>query len=349
MTIDERTVPCAKGDIHLFTLANDHGMTVELSSLGAGIVSVVVPDKAGNLADVALGYKNPCDYMYDGPCAGKTPGRFANRIAAGRFTIDGETFRLATNNGPNALHGGPEGFQNQLWTPETIPGGVRFTYISKDGEEGYPGTLKAVVEYTIETDRNRLNIVLRATTDKPTVVNLTNHTYWNLSGEESGSVLEHMMNMRCSRFLPGDNTLIPSGEMESVAGTPMDFTTSKKLGQDIKADFPSIIHAKGYDSSWVVDDWEKDLYQDKIVVISDPRSGRVLEIGSTQPAAHVYTGNWLAGSPQSKSGHSYADYDGVAVEMQGMPDAPNKPSFPSQTLRPGEVYSHKITFTFTTE
>lgn len=347
MTIEERKVPSPKGDISLVTLANGQGMCVELSSLGAGIVSVVVPDRDGDLADVALGYADPADYLYDGPCAGKTPGRYANRIALGRFSIDGHDYRLAVNNGPNALHGGPEGFQNRIWETELLPDGVRFSYLSADGEEGYPGNLEVVVEYTLEEGSNRLNIDICAITDKPTVVNLTNHTYWNLRGEDSGSVLAHTMKMLCSRFLPGSDSLIPTGEMAPVAGTPMDFTEAKELGRDIKADFPAIRYAKGYDSSWVVDGWEPGKYTDKVVCIADPVSGRVLEVGSDQPAAHVYTGNWLGGSPVSKSGRPYRDYEGVAVEMQGMPDAPNKPGFPSQLLRPGETYRRRITFTFT--
>lgn len=349
MTIEERTAPCLKGDIHIVTVSNDKGMTVELSSLGAGIVSVVVPDRDGNLADVALGYANPADYLYDAPCAGKTPGRYANRIAKGRFCIDGKEYRLAVNNGPNALHGGPEGFQNQLWDVQLLPNGVRFTYNSKDGEEGYPGTLCVCVEYTLDENVNRLNIDIKAETDAPTVVNLTNHTYWNLAGEGSDTVLHHRMRMLCSRFLSSDDTLIPTGEMISVTGTPMDFTIEKELGLDIKADFPAINYAKGYDSGWVVDGWTFGKFIDGVVRISEPVSGRVLEVGSDQPSAHVYTGNWLNGSPLSKSGRSYRDYEGVAVEMQGMPDAPNKPAFPSQELRPGEEYHRRITFTFTTE
>lgn len=349
MTIEERQVNSQKGDIRLVTLTNSLGMTVELSSLGAGIVSVVVPDKAGNLADVALGYANPADYLYDGPCAGKTPGRYANRIALGKFSIDGNDYQLAVNNGPNALHGGPEGFQNQLWDVELLPAGVRFTYLSKDGEEGYPGNLRVAVEYTLEESRNRLGIALRAETDKPTVVNLTNHTYWNLDGEDAGPVLDHSMQMLCSRFLPGSDSLIPDGTMAAVAGTPMDFTNGHALGRDIKADFPALKYAKGYDSSWVIDNWQPGKYMDRVVVLRSANSGRVLEIGTDQPAAHVYTGNWLGGSPVSKSGRPYRDYDGVAVEMQGMPDAPNKPDFPSQLLRPGEQYRRRITFTFIAE
>lgn len=346
MIIEERTVSSPKGDIRLVTISNTKGMTVELSSLGAGIVSVVVPDRDGNLADVALGYANPADYFYDGPCAGKTPGRYANRIAKGCFSIDGVEYRLAVNNGPNALHGGPEGFQNRLWDVCLLPNGVRFSYVSEDGEEGYPGSLEVAVEYTLEEDVNRLSVDIYAKTDAPTVVNLTNHTYWNLKGEGSGSVLSHRMRMQCSCFLPGDETLIPSGEMASVAGTPMDFRSPKELGKDIKVDFPALNYAKGYDSSWAIDGWMPGKFTERVVEIEDPESGRLLEIGTDQPAAHVYTGNWLEGSPAGKCGRSYHDYEGVAVEMQGMPDAPNKPDFPSQLLRPGETYKRKITFTF---
>lgn len=348
MTVEERIAKCKKGDIHIVSLSNSHGMSVELSSLGAGIVSVVVPDSDGNLADVALGYADPADYLYDGPCAGKTPGRYANRIAKGKFSIDGQDYQLAINNGPNALHGGPEGFQNQLWDVELLPNGVRFSYLSADGEEGYPGTLRAEVEYTLEEEFNRLNIQIRATADKPTVVNLTNHTYWNLRGEDSDTVLDHRMRMLCSRYLPSSDSLIPTGEMAPVADTPMDFTAEKELGRDIKADFPAINYAKGYDSSWVIDGWRPGLFIERAVRIEDPQSGRILEVGTDQPAAHVYTGNWLDGSPKSKSGRSYRDYEGIAVEMQGMPDAPNKPGFPTQLLRPGQEYRRRITYTFTT-
>lgn len=343
MTVEERR----EGDIRLITIANKHGMSVKVSNLGAGIVSCVVPDAGGNPADVALGYRDLRDYDHDGPCMGKTPGRYANRIAKGHFVIDGKEYTLAVNNGPNALHGGPEGFQNRLWDVELLPNGVRFSYTSADGEEGYPGEVRAEVEYTVEEGFNRLNVDIRATTSAPTVINLTNHTYWNLQGEGSGSALSHLMTMKASRYLPTDNTLIPTGEMAPVAGTPMDFREAKELGKEIDHDFPALKYAKGYDASWVVDDWVPGKYQEAVVTLEDPRSGRKLEIGSTQPAAHVYTGNWLAGSPKSKNGGEYADYAGVAVEMQGMPDAPNKPMFPSQELRPGESYHQSITFTFT--
>lgn len=345
--IESNIIPTPYGDVTIFTLVNSVGASVELSTLGAGVISVVVPDVAGNLADVALGYNNIADYYADGPCAGKIPGRYANRIALGRFSIDGNEYQLRINNGPNALHGGPDGFQNRIWNSEIIPDGVRFSYYSADGEENYPGNLTAVAEY-IWDDDCRLALRLHATTDKPTIINLTNHTYWNLRGEGTGKITDHLMKMRCSRFLPGSDSLIPTGEMQPVDNTPMDFRNPKSIGRDLYADFPAIKYAKGYDSSWVIDDWIPGKMMEQVVVIEDPESGRILEIGTTQPAAHVYTGNWLSGSPKGKCGRSYEDYEGVAVEMQGMPDAPNKQQFPSQVLRPGESYDHVITFKFRT-
>lgn len=334
------------GGVRLITLSNPHGMSVELSNLGAGILSCVVPDAAGNPADVALGYANPLDYNHDDPCMGKTPGRYAGRIARGRFSIDGAEHYLRVNCGPNALHGGPDGFHNRVWDVELLSNGVRFTYVSGDYEELYPGQLTAIVEYTLEEDFNRLNIDYRATSTDITVVNLTNHTYWNLRGEHSGSVLDHILTLKCSRYLPTDDTLIPTGELAPVAGTPMDFTAPKTLRADIMQDFPALNFASGYDSSWVVDDWTPGTFIEAVAVLHDPVSGRTLEIGSTQPAAHVYTGNWLKGCPKSKSGRDYTDYDGVAIEMQGFPDAPNRPEFPSQLLRPRQEYHQAITFTF---
>ncbi len=235
MEIQKKT----EGEITLYTLTNASGASVTLSTLGAGIVAVNVPDANGKMDDVCLGYANPADYLADGPCAGKVPGRYANRIARGHFTLDGQEYSLAINNGPNALHGGPTGFMNRIWDAEEIGSGVRFTYHAPDGEEGYPGALTAVATYTWSDD-NTLRLRLEADTDAPTVVNLTNHAYWNLDGHDSGSVLEHGMQMNCSRFLPTDDTLIPTGEIAPVAGTPMDFTVEKKLVRDIKADFPSL-------------------------------------------------------------------------------------------------------------
>lgn len=344
MNIEKKTVISSKGEITLYTLTNAAGASVTLSSLGAGIVAACVPDKDGALADVVLGYADAADYFADGPCAGKTPGRYANRIAKGQFTLDGKQYQLAINNGPNALHGGPEGYCNKIWNANLEGDVVVFTLHSPDGDENYPGNLDATVKYEW-TEDCQLVITLGAVTDAKTVINLTNHAYFNLAGEDSGSVLDHKLQMACSRFLPTDDTLIPLGEMAPVAGTPMDFTAFKALGQDIKQDFPALNYGKGYDNCFVVDDYVPGELKKVAELVHEP-SGRVLEVSTTQPAAQVYTGNWLGGSPVSKSGRPYNDYDGVAIECQGMPDAPNHDNFPSQVLEPGLQYCHTIIYAF---
>ena len=301
MTVSKiRTEPHAQGQIEVFRLANAAGAYVDVCNIGAGVTAVVVPDREGRMADVALGYRAYADYVGDGACFGKTPGRFANRIAGGRFTLD--------------------------------------------GKEGYPGTLTARIAYAWDDDCC-LTVLLEAACDAPTIVNLTNHSYWNLAGENAGSVLGHELRLRASRWLPTDETLIPTGELAGVAGTPMDFRTSKPLGRDIRADFPALRYGKGYDNCWAVDDWRAD-EEMTVAELYDPKSGRRLSVRSTQPGVQVYTGNWLAGSPLSKSGRPYADYDGVAIECQGFPDAPNRPDFPSAELRPGEAYRRTIRFRF---
>lgn len=333
------------GDITLLTITNPSGASVVISTLGAGIVAVNVPDCNGKMADVVLGYKNPADYLADGPCAGKVPGRFANRIAKGLFTIDGTEYHLAINNGPNALHGGPTGFQNRNWKVEFIfDNAVELSYTSADGEEGYPGKLVAKATY-LWTDSNELKLQLTATCDKKTVVNLTNHAYFNLAGHASGTVLNHTLRLAAANYLPTDDTLIPTGEIAPVAGTPMDFTVPKALGKDIKADFPALNYGKGYDNCWVIDGYEPGKIR-TIAVLADPVSGRTLEVATTQPGVQVYTGNWLEGAPENKDGGHYSDYDGVAIECQGFPDAPNKPAFPSALLSPGEEYRQEIIFRF---
>ena len=336
---------CGK-DINIYTLTNAKGAFVKLSDIGAAIVSVVVPDKDGNMADVVLGYPDPMSYFADGPCAGKVPGRFANRIAKGHFTLDGVEYTLPVNNGPNHLHGGPDGFQNKVWESREHEGGVEFMYFSEDGEQGYPGAVKAVARYEW-TDDCELRLTLTAESDAPTVINLTNHAYFNLNGEGSGSVLNHTLKLNASEYLPTDDTLIPLGESVPVAGTPMDFVNEKPLGQDIKADFPALNFGKGYDNCWVIDGAEPGQLQ-ACAELYAPESGRLLEVYTTQPGVQVYTGNWLAGCPVAKCGRSYNDYDGVAIECQNFPDSPNKADFPSPVLRPGEVYEQAIIFAFGT-
>jgi aldose 1-epimerase len=343
MKTEKKSIQHAKGEIVLFTLTNDNGVRVSLSNIGAGIVSFVVPDRNGKPTDIVLGYKDMGDYFYDGPCAGKVPGRFANRIAKGRFVLNGTTYQLPSiNNGPNHLHGGVEGFANRLWSVAAKNNEVVFSLESKDGDEGYPATLQAQVTYTLGND-NQLLMTLAATADADTIVNLTNHAYFNLSGENSGTVLEHTMELRASHWLPTDSTLIPTGEIAPVRGTPMDFTAPKTLGKDIHADFDALKFGKGYDNCWVIDHWEQGKIK-RIATLRSPQSGIAMDVLTTQRGVQVYTGNWLGGSPVSKSGRSYNDYDGVAIECQNFPDAPNQPDFPSAVLRKGERYLQTIAF-----
>ncbi len=345
MTI--KTAHSAKGEITLYTITNGQGASVTLSTLGAGIVSIQVPDKDGKLEDVVLGYENPADFLYDGPCAGKIPGRFANRINNGRFTLDGKEYYLARNTGggKHALHGGPEGFQNQLWTARVVAdNAVEFTYVSADGEEGYPGTLTARATY-VWSDNNELTLTLEAETDAKTVVNLTNHVYFNLGGHNKGSMTGHKLWIKASHYLPTDEGAIPTGELAPVAGTPMDFTSPKAIGRDMYADFEALNIGKGYDHCWVIDDYEPGKIQ-HMATLCDPVSGRSVEISTTQPGVQIYGGNWLAGCPEGKDGAKYNDYAAVALECQGFPDAPNKPAFPSAMLVPGEKYNQVIKFSF---
>ncbi len=337
------TTPEGK-EIYLYTLKNDSGAYVKLCNVGAAINAIVVPDKNGKLEDVVLGYSHPLDYFADGPCAGKVPGRFANRIAGGKFTLDGKEYTLPVNNGPNHLHGGPQGFQNQVWDSRTVGDAVEFMYFSQDGEAGYPGNLKVVAHYTWGQD-NSLKLVLTAETDAPTVVNLTNHVYVNLNGDGSGTVLNHKLELNCSQWLPTDSTLIPEGEPADVAGTPMDFVEAKPLGRDIQADFPALKYGKGYDNCYLIDGAMPGQLSTAAELWGD-RSGRHMEVLTTQPAVQVYTGNWLKGCPKGKSGKEYEDYDAVAIECQHCPDSPNRPDFPSTVLRPGEVYQEAIIWVF---
>ncbi len=329
-------------EIFRYTMKNASGAYVQLSSLGAGITAIVVPDKAGKLSNVVLGYPKALDYLSDGPCAGKIPGRFANRIAKGKFTLDGVEYSLPINNGPNHLHGGPEGFQNQVWESRIEGDAVEFLYFAADGEAGYPGNIKVIAHYTWSED-NALKLVMTAETDAPTVVNLTNHVYFNLDGE--GSVLDHEMELNASEYLPTDETLIPTGEVAPVAGTPMDFGERKKIGRDIREDFPALKFGKGYDNCWLIDGALPGQLS-TAAELWGPVSGRHLEVLTTQPAVQVYTGNWLSGCPKSPSGYAYQDYDAVAIECQHTPDAPNQPEFPSTVLRPGEVLEEAIIWSF---
>jgi len=355
------TFPTPAGEATYFTLTNKLGCQVIVSSLGAGIVGISVPDRNGNLADVVIGYPNAADYIADGPCAGKTPGRYANRIANGHFTLDGKEYTLPVNNGPNHLHGGPNGYQNRVWDAEEIaPGKIRFSIDSPDGDAGYPGNVKASVTYTWDDDNN-LTIEYHATSDAPTVINLTNHSYFNLAGHDAGAVkaMNQMLKLNCSRWLPTDDTLVPTGEIASVDGTAMDFREARKVGsaifhagaipatESLITDFDAIRFGKGYDNCWMADTFDGKI--NEIAILSDPESGRKLTVSTDQPAAQVYGGNWVSGCPTGKGGVVYSDYCAVAIECQGCPDAPNKPGFPSQLLPPALPYHRTIRFSFTAE
>jgi len=335
------------GDITLVTIVNAAGASVTLTSVGAGVVAVNIPDKNGVLADVALGYADPADYIGDGPCSGKVPGRYANRIANGRFSLDGKEYSLPINNGPNCNHGGPDGFHNHIWKVESLGTDcVVFSHVSPDGDAGFPGNLTARAKYTW-TDSNELQLTLSACSDAPTVVNLTNHTYWNLAGHNAGPVLGHRLKLMASKYLPTDSTLIPEGVALDVAGTPMDFTEAKEIGRDIKLPFPALIYGKGYDNCWAVDNYTPGSVR-PVAILENPETGRRLTVSSDQPGVQVYTGNWLSGCPANKAGRPYDDYDGVAIECQDFPNSPNTPAFPSTELRPGQAYERHIIFTFST-
>lgn len=323
-------------------LVNKSGARVILTPIGAGVVSVIVPDKNGIMGDIVLGYADSESYIGDGPCSGKIPGRYANRIAGGRFRLDGKEYSLEINNGPNHLHGGSNSYANREWTiSQQSENSVTFNLYSPDNDQDYPGDLNISARYTWSDDQT-LSLEIKATTQSATILNLTNHTYWNLRGEDSGTILDHLLKLNASSWLPTDQTLIPTGEIDPVEGTPMDFRKEKRIGEDIEKDFPALRYGKGYDNCWVIDREDDSLAC--AAVLSDPVSGRCLEVWTTQKGVQVYTGNWLSGSPISKSGRSYNDYEGVAIECQNFPDAPNKENFPNAILRKGEVYRELIEF-----
>ena len=346
MTIEVRAFETPIGVITWVTMTNTSGASVTLSSLGAAIVEAVVPDRGGKMENVVLGYDVPEAYLADGPCAGKVPGRYANRIAKGHLELDGKVYSLTINNGPNALHGGPTGFQNRIWDcAVTGENSVCFSRVSPDGEENYPGTLNVKAEYSWSDD-NVLSLQLTATVEgAPTVVNLTNHAYFNLTGDGTGSVLDHLLRIDADRWLPTDDTLIPTGVMAPVYDTPMDFRKPKRIGEHIHDDFDALRFGKGYDNCWVLKDENSPEVKVAAVLVA-PDGRRTLEVATDQPGVQIYTGNWLNGCPEGHKGAVYHDYDAVAIECQGLPDAPNKPNFPSQRLNPGETYSRTIQFRF---
>ena len=332
--------------VEIYTLTNAHGLEMRVITYGGIITSLKVPDRAGHLDDVVLGFDTLDGYLKDSPYFGAIVGRYGNRIAKGQFTLNGATYKLATNNGPNHLHGGVKGFDKVMWN--AVPGdsadgvSVTLTRTSPDGEEGYPGNLQASVRYTL-TDKNELAIDYRATTDKATPVNLTQHSYFNLAAD-SGDILGHELTIHASRYTPVDATLIPTGELAPVQGTPFDFQKATAIGARIATDDAQLKNGGGYDHNWALDRGGSGLQPAARLV--DPKSGRTLDVATTEPGLQFYSGNFLDGSITGKGGRVYKRRTGLCLETQHFPDSPNHPSFPSTILQPGQTYSSKTVFTF---
>jgi aldose 1-epimerase len=338
----------AEGEpVDVFTLTNANKVQAKIMTYGATLIEVDVPDRNGKFDDLVLGFDNLEGYLAGHPFFGSTVGRVANRIAKGMFTVDGKQYTLAVNNGPNTLHGGLKGFDKKVWKPEGIasPDGVavKFTYVSPDGEEGFPGTLTATVQYTL-TNQNELKIDYQATTDKATPVNLTNHSYFNLSGASSGNILGHEVTLTADKYTPVDDTLIPTGEIRSVADTPLDFRTPHTIGERV-AQIPASIG--GYDHNFVLPGGGKKL--ELAAHVYEPKSGRVLEMYTTEPGMQLYTSNFLDGRLKGKGGAVYNKHQAFCLEAEHFPDSINQPNFPTVLLRPGTTYKQTTVYKFSTK
>jgi aldose 1-epimerase len=343
--------------INLYMLTNSHHMRVSITNYGGIIQSIQVPDRHGRMGDVALGfatldgYTSPL-YLTKNPYFGAIIGRYANRIAKGTFTLDGVTYHLPINNGPNALHGGVKGFDKRVWQATEVHTGnavgLQLSRISPDGEEGYPGTLAATVTYTL-TNQNALRIHYRATTDKPTIINLTNHTYFNLAAEGSGDVYSQLLWINANSYTPIDATLIPTGAIDPVAGTPLDFTRPTPIGARIRDSFQQLLYAQGYDFNYVLN---RPSPTDHSLMLAasayDPASGRILDVYTTEPGIQLYTGNFLDGTLVGKRGRTYRQGDAFTLETQHYPDSPHHPNFPATVLRPGQEFTSTTIYRFST-
>jgi aldose 1-epimerase len=335
-------------DVNLYTLRNNKGMEVSICNYGGLVIFLKVPDRHGKFADVVLGYDNLPDYIKDSPYFGALIGRYGNRIAKGKFTLDGKEYTLAVNNGPNALHGGLKGFDKVVWEPRFLASlegpSLELLYVSKDGEEGYPGTLSVKAVYTL-TEDNALRLDYIATTDKDTVVNLTHHSYFNLAGK--GDILNHQVMMPADKFTPVDSTLIPTGELKPVDGTPFDFRTPTAIGARIGQDDEQLKFGNGYDHNWVIN---KPVGQLGLMArVYEPTTGRVMEVWSTEPGLQFYSGNFLDGKNKGKDGWVYQFRNGFCMEPQHYPDSPNHPGFPSVVLKPGQTYRNTIIYKFSVQ
>jgi len=331
--------------ITLYTMTNAHSISVSIMNYGGTVVKLLAPDRHGNIDDIVLGFDDLSGYLAEkgGPYFGATIGRYGNRIAKGQFSLDGHSYQLATNDGPNALHGGVKGFDKRVWQAKVIstePPSILFSRTSQDGEEGYPGTLTASVRVTL-TEKNELKLFYTAKTDKPTVVNLTHHGYFNLGGEGNGTILGEYLTLNADAYTPVDSTLIPTGEIKSVEGTPMDFRKPTAIGDRIQQVGGKPI---GYDHNYVLNGYGAGVRW--IATVLDPKSGRVMKVSSDQPGIQFYSGNFLDGTLTGKKGHVYQQYDALALEPQHFPDSPNEPKFPSVVLKPGDIYHSTIIYAF---
>lgn len=336
--------------VELYTLKNRNGVEAKITTYGGTVVSLKVPDRNGKLDDVVLGFDDIEGYQKGTAYFGALIGRYGNRIAKGRFKLNGVEYRLATNNGENHLHGGVRGFDKVVWNARPLKSAngsaLELTYLSKDGEEGYPGNLSVKVIYTL-TDKNELRIDYSATTDKDTVVNLTHHSYFNLAGQGNGDILGHKLMINGDRFTPTDAGAIPTGELRAVKGTPFDFTQAKAIGADINDDEEQLKLGKGYDHNWVINGHAGALRQ--AAKVFEPTTGRVMEVWTTEPGMQFYTGNYLDGSDIGKDGKVYKHRYGFCLETQHYPDAPNNPSFPSTTLKKGARYQTTTIYKFSVQ
>lgn len=331
----------------LFTLANKNGMVVKITNYGGIITSILMPDKQGKMTDVVLGFDNLESYTKEHPYFGAVIGRYGNRIKKGKFTLGGREFTLAVNNGPNHLHGGMQGFDKVLWNVQAVPdvdkAAIRLTYTSKDMEEGYPGNLEVVVDYELN-NKNELSIRYRANTDKRTIVNLTNHSYFNLSGAGNGDILDHRLMINADRFTPVDATLIPTGEIRPVENSPFDFRSLKAIGRHINKKTEQMRFGGGYDHNFVLNKKGKSM---KLAAkVADPESGRKLAVYTSEPGIQFYSGNFLDGSLTGKNGGNYQFRHGFCLETQHFPDSPNQDNFPSVVLNPGENYESTTRYRF---
>lgn len=338
-------------EIHRYALSNNQGMEASVITYGAALVSLRTPDRDGKLADVVLGYDTLEGYEQDKSYFGATIGRYGNRIARGQFTLDGVVFHLPTNDGPNCLHGGTRGFNQRVWTAADRSRAdaqvLELMYTSPDGEEGFPGTLQVKITYTLSLDSNDLQIDYSATTDKDTVVNLTNHSYFNLSGVMNREILEHQLLLRASKFTPIDARLIPTGVLQPVQDSPFDFRKPTAIGSRINQDNEQLKFGRGYDHNWVLDRTSSNSLQ-LAAEVFEPGSGRVLQVLTTEPGIQFYSGNFLDGTVRGKSGQLYAHRTGFCLETQHFPDSPNQPNFPSTVLKPDQTYRSTTVFRFST-